>query len=168
MLATAPAALASCSRAQWDARVCFGLTCSSTNCQVAFKICNTGWCPTAIPAGTQFTVSLTNNSTIGDSIQKASAGGYTYVSSSTGAPRDGVTATLAGGSTWTYVLSTSAQIPNGSCTQFTFNQVDTGRNYTLRISLIGVDGNRGNNSLTWTGTLAATASDVCATVPPPP
>lgn len=68
-------------------------------------------------------------------------------------PRDGQTATIAAGETWTYQIETVQAIAPPSCTQFTFNNLDPNRSYHITAKLDVKDGNAANNSLDWTGTM---------------
>ena len=155
VLVSAPAAMAVCSSANWDANFSLQITCTSRNCTVSLRICSTTLCTGAVPIGTPYTVTMTNNSTTSDTMTKATGtGAYAIISKSAGAPAEGASGTLAAGATWTYNLQTAQAFPNGTCIQFQFNQMDPGKNYTFTWSLGVSDGNNANNTFTWTGNLA--------------
>ncbi len=136
------------------------MTCTSTNCQVVVRICATTVCGNAtgnaVPSGTAMVISLKNNGTSSDSIQKAAGAGYTIGSSTGGAPANGGTATLAAGGDVTFDITTSAAIPAGSCIQFAFNNVDPGRSITLSATSASDGDNSNSTGCTRTLTTATT------------
>jgi hypothetical protein len=134
----------------WDMVFRHHWTCTSTNCQLTLQVCNVNTCGkgTAIPIGTQFTVSLKNNAATSDSIQKASGGSgyYSILAGSTG-PGDGTTATLAAGGTWNYTVRLTSAIAAGGCIQFAWNNLNPKASFTLSASLSGsTDGDWSNSS----------------------
>lgn len=144
---------ADCTAKPWDAYLEYTYACTSTNCQLVYRICASTVCGnTAVPSGTAMTITLKNNGSTSDSISKATGSGYTIVSSTGGAPANGGKATLAAGGTWTYNITTSASIPAGSCIQFAFNNVDPGRSITMTSTSApdGVTSNSTNCSKTAT------------------